>query len=296
MKIYINQDEIDFSFENEKTLGDIYHSIESWLTPQGYSITEMHLDGQEIQITDPANWKDSPFSGKEEIFFTALTLSQLKVQNLETLLSYTEMFIQSLKEGNIKLLNDLLDEYQYIEGSFELLLDDNNQAIKNHMANLLQSNGFLPEKERDEQNVISVLEGFIMLGAVIKGRMEEITDPVKSGSETYDTIQAMLPQMEEVSLMLQTGKDREAMEIIIRFSELFQKLLRVYTNIPENQIEQNQKAELKEHISEMSRILKELAEAFSNEDSVLLGDLMEYEIMPRMEAFPRFFDSILKGD
>ncbi len=296
LKIFINLDEIDFIFENEKTLGDIYSSIESWLTPQGFSITEMNLSDKEYFITDKEEWESIPFSGQEEIHFTALTLPQLKAQNLKTLYEYTLMFQNSLKEGNLELMNELLHEYQYIEGSFEILLDDNSHSIRNHMQNLLSSNGFLPEGDRTEQNVKNVLEGFIMLGAVIQGRIEELEDPGKAGNETYETIQSLLPQMEEVSLMLQTGKDKEAMEIIIRFSELFQKLLRIYTNIPEEQIEQEQRKILKREISEMSKVLKELAEAFSNEDSVLLGDLMEYEIMPRMEGFPRFFDSIIKGD
>ena len=296
MKIFINLDEIDFTFENEKTLGDIYNSIESWLTPQGFSITEMNLSEKEYFITDKEEWENIPFTGREEIHFTALTLPQLKAQNLKTLYEYTLMFQKSLKEGNLVLLNELLNEYQYIEGSFEILLDDSNNTIKNHMQNLLSTNGFLPDGDRTEQNVKNILEGFIMLGAVIQGRIEELEDPAKAGNETYDTIQSLLPQMEEVSLMLQTGKDKQAMEIIIRFSELFQKLLRIYTNIPEEQIEQKQRNIIKKDISEMSKVLKELAEAFSNEDSVLLGDLMEYEIMPRMEEFPRFFDSIIKGD
>ena len=296
MKIYINQDEIDFTFENESTLGDIYNSIESWLTPQGFSITEMNLDGKEYFISEKKDWEEASFSGREEIHFTALTLPQLKVQNMKTLLEYTQMFQNSLKEGNLSLMNELLKEYKYIEGSFEILLDDNSHAIQKHMETLLSTNGFLPEGDRSEQNVKNVLEGFIMLGAVIQGRIEELVDPVKAGNETYDSIQSILPEMEEVSLMLQTGKDKKAMEIIIRFSELFQKLLRIYANIPEEKIHTEQRQELKQFVSEMSKVLKELAEAFSNEDSVLLGDLMEYEIMPRMEAFPRFFDSIIEGD
>ena len=296
MKIFINQDEIDFTFEKESTLGDIYNSIENWLTPQGYSITEMVVDSKELFLNNQDDWFSTPFSGKEEINFTALTILELKAQNLQTLLSYTSMVRNALKEGDLSLLNELMGEYQYIEGSYELLLDDASHSIKDHMAAILAQNGFIPSGERTEQNVISVLEGFLMLEAVIQGRLEEITEPVKAGKETYDSIQSLLPRMEDVSLMLQTGKDKDAMDIIIRFSELFQKLLRIYTNIPENTIPPEQQESLKKFVTEMSGILKELAEAFASEDSVLMGDLMEYEIMPKMENFPRFFESLTKGE
>lgn len=296
MKIYINQDELDFSFENEKTLGDIYKSIEQWMAPQGFSISEIMINEEEVFLNKKENWYDKPFTGSEEIKITALTLLELKADNIKTILSYTGMVQKALKEGNLTVLNELLEEYSYIKDSYKLLLDDSSAAIKNHMDMLLETNGFIPEGERTEQNVITVLEGFIMLEAVIQGRLEEITNPYKAGKDTYDSIQAMLPQMEDVSLMLQTGKDKDAMDIIIRFSELFQKLLRIYTNIPEVKISEH-KEEIKKFISGMSGVLNELAEAFSTEDSVLMGDLMEYEIMPRMEKFPRFFETLVnKGD
>ncbi|MDC7239554.1 MAG: hypothetical protein PQJ50_04260, partial [Spirochaetales bacterium] len=217
--------------------------------------------------------------------------SDLKAQNLRTLLNYCRMLQVSLKEGNLQLLNELLAEYSYIEGSYEVLLDDYSGAIRTHMAAILGDNGFIPEAERSEENVRAVLESFIMLEAVIQGRLDEIVQPEKSGAECYDAIVALMPQMENVSLMLQTGKDREAMDVIIRFTELFQKLLRVFTFLPE-ETKENHHEGLKEYIKDMSGILKELTEAFSSEDSVLMGDLMEYEILPRMKSFPRFFESI----
>ena len=236
----------------------------------GYSLTEILIDSREYFFNRKEEWFDLPFSGSEEFHFTALSLMDLKAQKLQTLVSYIELFVKALKEGNLNAQNELLSEYSYIENSFELLLDDSSHAIRDHMKMLLNENHFIPEDSRTDQNVMSVMEGFIMLEAVIRGRLMELTDPFKAGEETYDSIQTLLPRMEEVSLMLQTGKDREAMDIIIRFSELFQKLLRIYTNIPKEHTASHEK-ELKSFIMEMSGILKELADAFGSEDSVLMG-------------------------
>ena len=296
MKIYINRDEVDFTLENENTLGQVFISLEKWLTSNGFSVSELFLDEQEISVTDRTEWQDKPLTGHDSMNIIALTLPELKLQNLNTLITYCRMIQKSLKEGNLSLLKELMDEYDYIENSYEVLLDDQSHSITDHMKNLLAVNGFRPAGERSEENVKSVLEGFIMLEAVIQGRAEEITDPARAGRDTYQAIQSLLPSMEEVSLMLQTGKDRDAMDVIIRFSELFQRLLRIFTYLPEKDraVHSN---DLKKYISEMSGILKELAEAFATEDSVLMGDLMEYEIMPRMENFPRFFESLInKGD
>ncbi|MDC7234057.1 MAG: hypothetical protein PQJ58_12560 [Spirochaetales bacterium] len=296
MKIYINQDEIEFTLEKENTLGDVFTSIENWLTPQNYSITELFLDEEELYLTDRDKWENIPFRDKESLRFVALTLKELKEQNLTTLLKYCRMVQQSLKDGNLELLNELLGEYSYIEGSYNVLLEDFSNSIKDHMAALLKDNGFIPSGDRTEENVKTVLEAFMMLEAVIQGRLEEVTQPERSGAECYEAIVSLMPQMENVSLLLQTGKDREAMDVIIRFTELFQKLLRVFTYLPaETQEDHHQ--DLKEYIKDMSGILKELTEAFTSEDSVLMGDLMEYEILPRMKSFPRYFESIgRRGD
>jgi len=291
LKIYINQDEIDYQFEDETTLGDVYNSIEKWVAGQAFSITEIFLDQDELYLTEKENWENKPFAGSKTLHFTALSLSELKAQNLQTILHYCQMFQNALKEGNLSLLNELLKEYSYIEGSFEILLEDFSHSIKDHMAQILSSNGFIPDSEKSEESVRTVLESFIMLEAVIQGRLDEISDPLKSGKECYNAIISLMPHMEEVSLLLQTGKDREAMDVIIRFSELFQKILRIFTYMPQ-EAKENHHEDLKNYIKEMSGILKELTEAFASEDSVLMGDLMEYEIMPRMKSFPRFFDSI----
>ena len=291
MKIYINQDEIDFTLEQEKNLEELCASIEKWLTPQGFTVTAVVMDGEELLMDSIGDWKDRDFASCEELHFTALTLIQLKAQNLGTLLHYCQMLQRSLKEGNLSLLEELLNEYSYIEGSYEILLEDYAHTIRDHMADILKTNGFIPSADRDEKMVKTVLEAFIMLEAVIQGRLDEITDPMRSAGETYEAITAMMGEMEEVSVLLQTGKDKQAMDIIIRFTELFQKLLRIFTYLPKD-VKENHGEDLKAYISEMSGILKELTEAFTNEDTILMGDLMEYEILPRMKSFPRFFDSI----
>ena len=43
---------------------------------------------------------------------------------------------------------------------------------------------------------------------------------------------------------------------------------------------------------ELNKILKELLEAFAAKDSVLIGDLMEYEIAPRLEQLRAFLQEL----
>ena len=43
-----------------------------------------------------------------------------------------------------------------------------------------------------------------------------------------------------------------------------------------------------EYYNELNSVLKELIDAFHINDSVLIGDLLEYEIAPRLEGLIQF--------
>ncbi len=295
MKLYINQDEIDFSLENETTLGELYNSLEAWLNTQGYTCSEMRADETTCLPDAVEKWQQRPLEGIQNIKLKALTLEKLKLDNLKVLLNYCQMFQLALKQGKTEVLEDLLKEYSFIESSYRVLLEDHSRAIRAHMAQVLKENGFLPASEKDEDKVKRVLEAFIMLETVIQGRIDEIENPLKAGKDTHEDLIQLLPEMEEVSLLLQTGKDRDAMNIIVRFSELFQKVLRIYSFIPEKDKLKN-RDKIKEHATEISQVLKDLSQAFVAEDSVLMGDLVEYEILPRISDFLTIFKDIIHGE
>jgi hypothetical protein len=85
----------------------------------------------------------------------------------------------------------------------------------------------------------------------------------------------MIGSVSEVSLLLQTGKDRQAMDRIIRFSEVTQRLLDIVPFLPKDD-------ERHKLFEELNPVLRQLLEAFDSKDLVLIGDLFEYEVAPRL--------------
>jgi hypothetical protein len=66
------------------------------------------------------------------------------------------------------------------------------------------------------------------------------------------------------------------MEIVIRFTDNVQSLMDILPFLPPDP----QRARL---LAELTPVLRELVAAFGSRDSVLIGDLLEYEVAPRME-------------
>jgi hypothetical protein len=79
------------------------------------------------------------------------------------------------------------------------------------------------------------------------------------------------------------------MDSILKFIELSQKLIRLYPILKENGLVDFTKGNIDgmsfgDFYGALNLVLNELSDAFAVEDSVLIGDLLEYEIAPRIEA------------
>jgi hypothetical protein len=144
------------------------------------------------------------------------------------------------------------------------------------------------------KKLIKFCENLLIL---LSSRISEVTDPfteLKSGARALSNL---IPRLSEVSIQLQTGKDQEAMGSVIEFTEISEKLIRLYNGIEdqgfsglgETQVED---LSFSEFYTQLNEILRELEEAFYSRDSVLIGDLLEYEIVPRSEKLLSFIDAL----
>ncbi|HEY9595857.1 MAG TPA: hypothetical protein VHE79_15365, partial [Spirochaetia bacterium] len=87
---------------------------------------------------------------------------------------------------------------------------------------------------------------------------------------------ACIKRLPEVSLLLQTGRDKEAMAIVVEFTDTFQSLTDILPFLGPDE-------ERARVFAELTPPLRDLIAAFTNRDSVLIGDLLEYEVAPRLE-------------
>jgi hypothetical protein len=65
------------------------------------------------------------------------------------------------------------------------------------------------------------------------------------------------------------------MNIVARFVELVSKVTRLLSS--------EQQESCARQVEELNGILQELVEAFQSQDTVLIGDLLEYETVPRIQ-------------
>jgi hypothetical protein len=120
-------------------------------------------------------------------------------------------------------------------------------------------------------------------------RFGEIRSVIASeGAETAAAFERLLPDLEDTALNLQTGKDREALEAIRAFSEQAAAATRIFSLARSvssaDEMPTVGGSTAPDFFGSMNGILRELEGAFERKDSVLIGDIAEYEIAPRLRG------------
>lgn len=101
----------------------------------------------------------------------------------------------------------------------------------------------------------------------------------------------LIEPLKNIPVEMQSGKDSVAKQTIIKLSDvmnLFCSLLTWSSLFPETfEALKVDNENISEFLSNFSQILNDFKDALENSDSVLIGDLAEYEICPRLESIAK---------
>ena len=114
---------------------------------------------------------------------------------------------------------------------------------------------------------------------------QSIKDSFVNLSKLFDELSA---KMEQVPVELQTGKNKTAIESIKNLADSIDQFCHVAalaSLFPETfKMISIEDKSFNDFIADFSPILQDFEEALQNNDSVLIGDLSEYEICPRLRS------------
>lgn len=278
MEIQINNQNIDFTIEEEETLGQVVKDIETWLEGTDLVLYSVKHEDRDLLATPCEQWETTPHSEVGTLNVTVKHTGELAALNLQTILEYLEILKQGITASNGERLEELLAGYSALVESLQKHFPP-SQPLLQALFSLfedMQVAQVLSWPEEKRQQALKLID---LVCSQVSFRLQELQDPKTALKTLSGALAVCIEEVSEISILLQTGKDRQAMDTIVRFSELSQNLVRLVASVfPENS---NQ--DLEAFFQELNGVLSELLEAFEAKDSVLIGDLMEYEIAPRLE-------------
>lgn len=261
MEIYIDGHALDATLENEKTVGDLLASLEEWLSGAKRRLAAVTIDGRKIG----ADSLDAAFS---------LGLAGCTRLDVETS-SIIELYVEALlaarfhieQKAHSDTAGDIITRSWDTSGGRSFL----GEAYPVFAARL---DGFILRGTGDKKKL--VLE--------IEERLSELANPEDALVSMKETIHDITARLESLPLDIQMGKDREASETVFLFSETTDRIFRILSFAPKPAAKPHAAlhSENDTFFEEFSGVLKEFLSAYETRDSVLIGDLAEYEVSPRL--------------
>jgi hypothetical protein len=287
VEIQINNQNLDFTIEHDETLGQVVKDIETWLEGSDLVLYSVKHDNRELLAMPYEQWGPTPHSQVGTLDVTVKHAHELAALNLQTILEYLDMLKQSIAASNRDRLEELLPGYSALIESLQKHFPA-SQPLLQALVTLFeksQAKQVLAWPEEKRQQALKLID---LISARVSFRLQELQDPKAALKTLSGALAVCIEDVSEISILLQTGKDRQAMDTIVRFSELSQSLVRLVASIfPDNSNE-----DLETFYVELNGVLSELLEAFDAKDSVLIGDLMEYEIAPRLERLRKLLQEL----
>jgi hypothetical protein len=266
MNIWINGQKADIRLEKEQTVGEILAGLEQWLANTGHRLSGIEIDGELIH------------SGDIEVSFNR-NIDSVKDLNIKT-----SSLPELIAEGLVHLLGDI-EEYE--NAAFAEKQSFAGEWDERPESRLLAEE--LPDLYALARKTFSG-EGISLQGlrSLTGERLRELQDPAGEIARMEPLITQVCVRLEELPLDIQTGKDARAAETVNIFSGAAEKVFRLFNvlkteGFPVGEITVEE-ISVSGYISEFGAALRELLTAYEQHDTVLVGDLAEYEMAPRLRG------------
>jgi hypothetical protein len=267
MKITIDGKAADIALEKEKNLGEILGGIGDWLAGSGYSLSGLRINGEALGA--------EALAGAFDMALEDITTLDIETSGLPVLMA----------EALIGLRQDLGDyenapfeekrrvETRWAESPAASFLEECVPDIYGLAAQTFSGEGLAPAN----------------LAALLEERLRELRDPPLELGGVEALVESTAQRLEDLPLDIQTGKDGRAAETVQIFSAVTEKLFRIFSLLKLEGFVADaiviDSMPLSAFIDDFSAALKELLAAYEVKDAVLVGDLAEYELAPRLRAF-----------
>ncbi len=278
MKLTINGEPVDYALETERTLAEVARGVRAWLDQAGFMISAFRADGRDLLATPAEQWASLLVSEVGELAVEATHMGSLRMDHWRTMDTWLELLERDLAADRPG-------------GSLAELLGSLDETLDG-----MKTNPFLPAGSADQARFdqlfrgqtaaqvsawppdrVSEVRGLIArMRQGLAARLADAAEPGQALSRCSAQLREQLARLSEVSVLLQTARDRDAMSVVIAFTDTAQALIELLPFLPPD-------PERGRLIVELTPFLRELVGAFDAKDSVLIGDLLEYEVTPRVQ-------------
>jgi hypothetical protein len=287
MRITLNGQALALDFTEGESLGELLARADDLIEKAGSVIVELAIDGVALDADGYSRAAERSAAEEGKVEIRAEPASAIRVKALDTLIELLSLAKassvddgtgasdwQALRSGAV----DLRDAFSGLFSADEL-------SFVSAFSELLANAGDSP----DLGARIEIAAQCERLASLFGDRLAEILDPAKEMRGAAALFAARAEELGELPVLLQTGKEDRAMKAVLYFIEVFNKVIRILPELRRSGLDTDsirvEGADLAGFYGSFNKVLRSLTEAFEHKDAILIGDLAEYEVLPRMKSF-----------
>ena len=311
MDVYVNNEVLPIELEGEKTAFEVIRGIVDFFAKeeQPQFVTKILIDGTEYSYADDESLKAIEIDSINKIEFEFKDIIGVSKLSIEQILLYIDLLKQYVLQNTWNdFFSNIEESLDWIEDGMAQIMEifSQKQEIISIKAIFTEELAELKKKVANlSDNIfpleVDVIQGIIVtcekLGVVIS-KVFQLLDLGFTGNaqesivlritEVLPLYESLIPALPEVSTLLQKACDKEAMEIIQKLTTLIDSTISIFL------VSKNQDSNIFESLEingmsfdsffdSLTEKLHELVSAIENKDSVMIGDLVEYEFLPNIE-------------
>lgn len=287
MTLTINKQLIDFTLEHETTLKEVISNVDAWLSNEQLIIEKLFINGDDYSKKS----LEISLDGVEAIEIETLSFHELNINNITWIKYFFERLISAIESWNTTILNQVKSESSFILNHISTILSEDNKTpdtlYSGKLSELFITYDYFHCNESivHKDEVLQLCNNITLLLNERLNEYQSVEQELKAGIEVLNM---MSEDLESVSIYIQSGKNSEAAQIMNKFTSAFNKVLRIINFNIKNPIFADN-SNIQEFVDGLDDILHELVEGFESQDTVLIGDILEFELPPRIESLNEFF-------
>jgi hypothetical protein len=282
MEILVNREPLDFKLENESSVGEVIDGLADWLNTGRFAITSLDVDATSYAIHDRESWQDIDIDEVDQLSVEALPLNDVDHATLVALDEYFSILAECLQTGNEAPLAELGQELPFVRTRIAQFFP--GLAAYDQSASLVSDPALEEGRMPSHEAVERILQEIRDIRTILQSREQEYREPARELALTLGQLSATASKLVEVPVQLQTGSEGSAMQTVITLTELLARVVRLIPLVEAS--EETAGIDVpgtRRFAEDLAPYLSELKEAFEIQDTVLIGDLLEYEVAPRLD-------------
>ena len=285
MRITVNGENLALDIKDGDSLGALLAGADNLLDKAGSVIVSMKIDGVEIDADGYSLFAERDAGSVESVEIQAEDAAAIRVRAIETLIELLTIARRSSEDGAVGDWTALRTGALDMRDAFAGLFTADELSFVQLFADILERAGDQP----DRASRIEVSAQSDRLSAVFGERLAELRSPAGEMGRAATLFEDRASELADLPVLLQTGKEDKAMKAILFFIEIFNKVIRIIPELRRSGVDTAAISvgglALPDFYRAFNDVLRELTDAFEHKDTVLIGDLAEYEVLPRMSEF-----------